>query len=436
MLQGLVQVSVGFDFARQLKWPVDTSVKVTVVLAVALGLYRVLRRAEARTRHALLSAALLGALVMPVISHMTPKWHLGLWPDPPIWLTTLDEYTHSPGLSATHIGDQAAFGPGFGTKEPPHLRNVDSASPGPAAMRPQFSWSALILSVWVAGAAVILGRLALGLARVTRLARKGTPVRSDRWRRITAQLISEGRMSHRISLLEHHKINVPFTFGLFSPTILLPTDAGSWSFERRRLVLMHELSHIQRNDWLIHMIVQFTCALHWFNPLIWIAARCLHTVQEQACDERVVLLGAKPSAYAAHLLDVARSIAPARTLPVATWATTHRNVLEKRVQSVLRPERSRRRSVAVLAILQVSMASVVLFVAILAPTSSRTWTRTLPAMKHTEDHARRRLEDRISRRISEAISRTISKSIGASIRESIAASMTLTLPTDSSGDIP
>jgi len=292
------------------------------------------------------------------------------------------------------------------------------------------------MSVWVAGTVVILGRLALGLVRVTRLARAGTPLRSGLWHRVTEQLISEGRLPQRIRLLEHHETKVPFTYGLFKPTILLPADVESWATERRRLVLMHELSHIQRNDWLIRMMAQCTCAVYWFHPLVWLAARRVHAEQEQACDEHVVLLGARPSAYAAHLLDIARSIAPGRALPVATWATACRCTLERRVQSVLRPGRLRRRSVAVLPIVQIGMASVVLFVAILAPTRSRSWKHTLPPTKHMEEYARQRIEDRISRRVSETISRTISKTIEASINESIAASIGLNLPTESPGGMP
>ena len=274
----------------------------------------------------------------------------------------------------------------------------------------------------------MLGRLVLGLARVSRLGHDGTQARDDLWRTAAAQLISEGRMSRRIRLLEHHKVNVPFTCGVFRPTIFLPRDPGSWSAEQRLLVLTHELSHIQRVDWLIYMIAQLTCAVYWFHPLVWLTVRRLQAEQEQACDERVVLLGARPSEYATHLLDIARSIVPDRTLPVATWVTTSPDLLERRVRSILRPKGSRRRGVAVLPIVQVATASLILFVAVLAPTSLRTWKHTLPPTKRIERYTCQRIEDRISRRISETISRAISKSVAASI--------TLKLPGESYGGMP
>jgi beta-lactamase regulating signal transducer with metallopeptidase domain len=178
----------------------------------------------------------------------------------------------------------------------------------------------------------------------------------------------------------------------------------------------------------MHVMTQVVCAFYWFHPLVWLTARRLHTEQEQACDEDVVLLGARQSEYAAHLLDIARSIAPGGALPVSTWATTCRCTLERRVQSLLKPRRFRRRGLAMLPVLQVSMACVVLFMAVLSPTRSRTWTPRLPVIKSMEDYARRLVENRISCRVSETISQIVS--------ESIAASIALGLRTNLSGGTP
>jgi beta-lactamase regulating signal transducer with metallopeptidase domain len=50
------------------------------------------------------------------------------------------------------------------------------------------------------------------------------------------------------------------------------------------------------------------CAFYWFNPLIWYAAGRLRVEREQACDDYVLRIGTKPSDYADHLLDIARSM--------------------------------------------------------------------------------------------------------------------------------
>jgi hypothetical protein len=55
------------------------------------------------------------------------------------------------------------------------------------------------------------------------------------------------------------------SWGLFAPEIILPEHAESWDIEKVRNVLIHELSHIQRLDWLTMLIVRFTRAIYWFN---------------------------------------------------------------------------------------------------------------------------------------------------------------------------
>ena len=75
-------------------------------------------------------------------------------------------------------------------------------------------------------------------------------------------------------------------WGLLAPNvILLPADADSWGEDRLRAVLLHELAHIRRNDWESRLIAQIMCAVYWFNPLVWFAARRMQVEAERACDD-------------------------------------------------------------------------------------------------------------------------------------------------------
>src|SRR5207245_1945940 len=77
--------------------------------------------------------------------------------------------------------------------------------------------------------------------------------------------------------------------------------------------------------------------LYWFHPLVWIAARQSSVAREQACDEAVLALGTRPSAYAQVLLDLADSMqAPA---PLAALPMVERSLLETRLMAILNDKR-------------------------------------------------------------------------------------------------
>jgi beta-lactamase regulating signal transducer with metallopeptidase domain len=69
------------------------------------------------------------------------------------------------------------------------------------------------------------------------------------------------------------EISMPFACGLWSTSILLPASSADWTAERREVVLLHEFAHAARRDASARFLGQIACALHWFNPLAWLAAK-------------------------------------------------------------------------------------------------------------------------------------------------------------------
>ncbi len=123
---------------------------------------------------------------------------------------------------------------------------------------------------------------------------------------------------------------VPFTLGAFSPVILLPDGAEEWGDEKLNRVLRHETGHIARNDWAVMALARTACAVHWFNPLVWMAARELRQECEKAADDLAVQT-LETSAYAAELLGWAKSVsAPTVALPMARPSN-----MGKRIRHVL-----------------------------------------------------------------------------------------------------
>jgi|GEM_PF-3778921 len=100
-------------------------------------------------------------------------------------------------------------------------------------------------------------------------------------------------------------IPVPLTFGWRKATILLPAEAKGWPGDRLNQILLHELIHIQRRDYLFNILSILVKAIYWFNPLSWVSLQQFRLNREWACDETLILLGTDKYTYAESLLAVA-----------------------------------------------------------------------------------------------------------------------------------
>ena len=133
---------------------------------------------------------------------------------------------------------------------------------------------------------------------------------------------------------------MPMVWGVLRPVVLLPAEVTAWPQALQRDVLLHELAHVRRHDYLNQLIARLACAVHWFNPLAWVAARRLRAERERACDDHVLGTGASACDYAEHLVAVARRLRPAGrgTLGVAMAG---RSAFGERVTALLDPRRAR-----------------------------------------------------------------------------------------------
>ena len=172
-------------------------------------------------------------------------------------------------------------------------RDVDT---NPASWRlslPNISWPYALLTVWAVGAGLVLLRLATGLLGVLWLSRRTEHVTEASWLPLARSLAAELGVSPRLVFLRSRHAAMPMAWGILRPSVLMPADADTWPAERLRIVLLHELAHVKRRDCLTHMLAQISCALYWFNPLAWMAARHLRTERERACDDLVLAAGTR-----------------------------------------------------------------------------------------------------------------------------------------------
>jgi Zn-dependent protease with chaperone function len=117
-------------------------------------------------------------------------------------------------------------------------------------------------------------------------------------------------------------VDVPVTLGFLKPVILIPLAmAGNLTPEQVEAILIHELAHVRRKDFLLNLVVTMLEGLFFFNPFVrWLIAD-LKKEREFCCDDLVLHFRYDPHTYVSALLALARQAAPTRQAGLALAAT-------------------------------------------------------------------------------------------------------------------
>ncbi len=134
-----------------------------------------------------------------------------------------------------------------------------------ASVNPMQIVEAVAAIIWVVGIVTMLVYFAFSLIRVNK------------------QIMFSTRLDGNV--FECEKVRSPFVFGLIKPKIYLPCKMADNS---RGYVVLHEQTHIKRFDHITRIVAFAILALHWYNPLVWIAYKLMACDMEMSCDERVL----------------------------------------------------------------------------------------------------------------------------------------------------
>ena len=357
-------------------------IKATLILIAALGITLAMQRASAGARH-LVWLVTLGALVL--IPALTAWGPLRLEILPAVQTAAVaapaSALDRSPGSEpqssinspSAEWGAASSAASGAVNSSPANTTPAEDASTGVlASVRNASVWT-LLLVVWGAVALTIIALLGWSALTVRRLVRRSQPLDGASWLNPLWEVSDRLGLAEPPRLLLSHDAKMPFACGLFTPTIVLPAECESWSSERRLAVLLHELAHVRRHDLVGHTLGRLVCAVYWFHPLVWTAARQLRSESERACDDMALACGTRPADYAEHLLDIVTSVRREGT-PMVALAMARRKEFEGRMLAILDPELrhstpSRRQSASLIATLAV--ISIVVGAAAPAPKSAQ-----------------------------------------------------------------
>ena len=161
-----------------------------------------------------------------------------------------------------------------------------------------------LLAMYVAGLCILSIRLFNSYIQTIRLKNTSRLHTVDTWQQLAEALCGRIGLVKKIRLFLSETIDVPMTIGAIRPVILIPLAAvNSLSPEQMEAVLLHELSHIRRQDYLLNLIQSCIETVLFFNPFVLLIAQYIRKERENCCDE-IVILHAPPHDYAQALVSL------------------------------------------------------------------------------------------------------------------------------------
>ncbi len=282
------------------------TLKVSAVLLLALVAAVCLRTRSASARHWVLAVGVVSAGAAPAL-HVLPV----------------------PPLVEVAPADAGALGPAVASVAVTAVANNDVVG-------------RLAVTIWLAGAVVSVAMLLVGLARLRWLRAASNRVTEGPWHRLCCDLARSCGLQRGVELLFCPHPGLVATWGWRRPAVVLPASATEWSAERMRIVLLHELAHARRGDWVVQMAAEALRCVWWFNPLAWAVRAQLRRESELAADDLVLSQGVPAAACATHLVELAKELRKHRRTWLPAPAMARPSHLGRRLSAMLNPHRNRR----------------------------------------------------------------------------------------------
>ncbi len=259
-------------------WLLLTSVKSVFLIALILLMQNGLQKyLSAKARHNLWLSLLI-CLCIPVGWNLSlDQQHFTLPNNTPAEISTATAQTSNP-LAAT----------GKNTAAPTDTSIAIALSSTNESIETAIHHHSILSFIWLSGLCFFILVTARQVQRFKLILRKATQATPQQHALLEnhKKLLSTNQ---NIALVYSDQITSPLTLGLIKPTIVLPIEIErQLSSEELKLVLLHELTHIQRKDILWNWIAHSITLLHWFNPLIWLANKRIRADMEMACDETLL----------------------------------------------------------------------------------------------------------------------------------------------------
>jgi beta-lactamase regulating signal transducer with metallopeptidase domain/exonuclease VII small subunit len=227
---------------------------------------------------------------------------------------------------------------GYATTTGSYTIEVPPAGPGfahvPESAWLQISgWMPWLMLAYCLGLLIMLGRFGASLAQLYNLRRRNTTVPEEQMLQLLQTLRLQMGIAQNVILRLSTRVAVPIVIGALRPLILLPASmVESLTPGELEAILLHELAHISRADFLINVLQSCLETLLFFNPFVWWMSASIRREREHCCDDLVVAYTRQPLIYARVLASLAQH-QPAPSIALAT--TGQRPLLLNRIKRII-----------------------------------------------------------------------------------------------------
>jgi GWxTD domain-containing protein len=187
----------------------------------------------------------------------------------------------------------------------PNRVNVPPAAAASIRLADILPWLA---PIWIIGVVVFYLRHIASWLTARRLRTAGICCAPHFWQERLEHLTHALRLSRPVALLESSLVATPVVIGHLRPVILIPIGLlTGMSVEQIESILLHELAHIRRYDYLVNMVQTSIESLLFYHPLIWWISRVIRTEREHCCDDWAATISGNTYEYARALTALERS---------------------------------------------------------------------------------------------------------------------------------
>lgn len=203
-------------------------------------------------------------------------------------------------------------------------RGLQAVFPGGAsgaAAAPLLPW---VVAIWLAGATLFCVRLTAGWLLAERLRSQSVRPAPAAWLLALERLKDRMRVSSPVRLLLSARVQAPAVVGWLRPVLLVPVGAlAGLPAEQVEALLLHELAHIRRHDYLVNMLQSAIEALLFYHPAVWWVSGHMRAERELCCDDAAVSVSGDAIVYARALAGLS-SLCPPVVMAASGGSLTYR----------------------------------------------------------------------------------------------------------------